>query len=190
MSSVLATHMGLLNPNYTMIYTWDFYGEFQTAWVIKFNTLRPRLNVRHFADAIFKHVFLNWNIRILIKISLVFVPDSPINNNPTLVQIMAWRQPYDKPLSEPMMIRLPTHICVSRPQWVNGLSWTSGVKVHEIHIGCDKGEIWDTYCKFQVTFYIIMCHMWYYVTKSYQNEIQLSSWIPEISRSKKLSLKE
>ena len=105
MSSVLATHIGLLNPNYTMIYTWDFYGEFQTAWVIKFNTLRPRRNVHHFADATFKHVFLNWNIRILIKISLVFVPDSPINNNPTLVQVMAWSQPYDKPLSEPMMIR-------------------------------------------------------------------------------------
>ena len=24
----------------------------------------------------------------------------------------------DKPLSEPMMVRLPTHICVTRPQWV------------------------------------------------------------------------
>ena len=38
---------------------------------------------------------------------------------PTLVQIMAWRRPGDKPLSEPMMIGLPTHICVTRPQWVN-----------------------------------------------------------------------
>ena len=36
-----------------------------------------------------------------------------------LVKIMAWRRPGDKPLSEPMMVRLPTHICVSRPQWVN-----------------------------------------------------------------------
>ena len=26
--------------------------------------------------------------------------------------------PGDKPLSEPMMVRLPTHICVVRPQWV------------------------------------------------------------------------
>ena len=31
---------------------------------------------------------------------------------------MAWRRPGDKPLSEPMMIRLLTHICVIRPQWV------------------------------------------------------------------------
>ena len=31
---------------------------------------------------------------------------------------MAWRRPGDKPLSEPMMVILPTHICVTRPQWV------------------------------------------------------------------------
>ena len=32
---------------------------------------------------------------------------------------MAWRLPGDKPLSEQMMVRLPTHKCVTRPQWVN-----------------------------------------------------------------------
>ena len=31
---------------------------------------------------------------------------------------MAWRRPGDKPLSETMMVRLLTHICVTRPQWV------------------------------------------------------------------------
>ena len=31
---------------------------------------------------------------------------------------MAWRRPGDKPLSEPMMVSLPTRICVTRPQWV------------------------------------------------------------------------
>ena len=40
---------------------------------------------------------------------------------PALVQIMAWRRPGDKPLSEAMMVNLPTHICVTRPQWVNTL---------------------------------------------------------------------
>ena len=40
------------------------------------------------------------------------------NNIPALVQIMAWRRPGDKPLSEPIMISLLTHICVIRPQWV------------------------------------------------------------------------
>ena len=35
-----------------------------------------------------------------------------------LVQIMAWRRPGDKPLSESMMIISLTHICVTRHQWV------------------------------------------------------------------------
>ena len=82
------------------------------------NSLRPRQNRRHFADAIFKRVFLNENILISIDISLKFVRKDPIDHIPALVQIMAWRRPGDKPLSEPMMISLPTHICATRPQWV------------------------------------------------------------------------
>ena len=82
------------------------------------NTLTPRQNCRYFADDTFKRIFLNENHRISIKISLNFVPKGPINNIPALVQIMAWRRPGDKPLSEQMMIRLPTHICVTRLQWV------------------------------------------------------------------------
>ena len=34
---------------------------------------------------------------------------------------MAWRRLGDKPLSEPMMVCLSTHICVNRPQWVNDM---------------------------------------------------------------------
>ena len=83
------------------------------------NTLRPRQNGRHFADDIFKCIFLNENVLIPIKISLKFVPKGPINNIPALVLIMAWRRPGHKPLSEPMMASLPTHICVTRRQWVN-----------------------------------------------------------------------
>ena len=82
------------------------------------NTLRPRQNSRHFPDDIFKWIFLNENVWISINISLKFVPRGPINNIPSLVQVMAWRRPGDKPLSEPMMVRLPTHICVTRPKWV------------------------------------------------------------------------
>ena len=83
------------------------------------NTLRPRQNGRHFTDGIFKCIFLNENAWILIKISMKFVPKGPINNIPALVKIMAWRHPGDKPLSEPMMVSLTKHICVTRPQWVN-----------------------------------------------------------------------
>ena len=86
-----------------------------------FNTLRPRQDGRHFADDIFKCIFSNENCCILIKFSLKYVRKGPIDNNPALVQIMAWRRSGDKPLSEPMMISLPTHICVARPQWVKGI---------------------------------------------------------------------
>ena len=60
-------------------------------------------NVRHFTDDIFKCIFLSENIWISIKISLKFVHKGSINNIPALVQIMAWHQPGDKPLSEPML---------------------------------------------------------------------------------------
>ena len=83
------------------------------------NTLRPRQNGRHFADDTFKLIFVNENVRISIKISPKFVPYGPINHIPALVQIMAWRRPGDKTLSETMMVSSATHICVTRPRWVN-----------------------------------------------------------------------
>ena len=55
------------------------------------------------ADDIFKCIFVNENVWILIEISLNFVPKDTINNIPALVQIMAWRRPGDKPLSEAML---------------------------------------------------------------------------------------
>ena len=76
-------------------------------------TLRPWQNGRHFADDLFKCIFLNENVWNLIKISLKFVPKGPNNIIPALVQIMASRHQGDKPLSEPMLVRLPT-LCASR----------------------------------------------------------------------------
>ena len=86
---------------------------------VMLNTLRPRQNGSHFTDDTFKCIFLNENAWISLKISLKFVPKVQINNIPALVQIMAWRRPGDKPLSEPMIVSLLTHICVTLPQWVN-----------------------------------------------------------------------
>ena len=93
--------------------------QFHCLQLVIINSLRPRQNRRHFADDVFKFNFLNEIVWILLKISLKFVPKVRINNNPALVQIMAWRWPGDKPLSEPMMVSLLTHICVTRPQRVN-----------------------------------------------------------------------
>ena len=74
------------------------------------NTLRLRTNDHHFADDIFKCIFLNENLWISIKISLSFVPKGPIDNIPAFAQVMAWYWPGDKPLSEPMMASLLMHI--------------------------------------------------------------------------------
>ena len=84
------------------------------------NTLRTRQNGRLFADNIFQRMFFNQNVWISITISLKFVPKGPINNIPTLVQIMAWRRSGNKPLSESMLVSLPMHICVTWPQTAVG----------------------------------------------------------------------
>ena len=100
----------------------EHYVEWSLITAKSINTLRPRQNGRHFPDDIFKPIFVNENVRISIMISLKFVPKIPINNITALVQIMAWRRPGDMPLSEPMMVCLLTHICVTRPR-VNNNVW-------------------------------------------------------------------
>ena len=77
------------------------------------NTLRPTQYGHYFPGDIFKCISLNENAEISINI-------------PVLVQVMAWRlvigadnglvRPGDRPLSVPMMVRLPTQICVTRPR--------------------------------------------------------------------------
>ena len=105
---------------------------FQRSYGWRFNTLRPRQNGRHFADDILKCIFLNENVWIPIKISLKFVPKGPINNIPALVQIMALRGPGHKPLSEPVMVRLSTHICqLTRWGLVTPMQWLT-------HLPLDK----------------------------------------------------
>ena len=117
---------GLAKPPLNVGHGWGITPHIM-MWMLLLliNTLRPRQNGRHFADDIFKCIFLNENVCIPIKISMKFVPKSPINNIPALVQIMAWRRPGDKPLSEPMMVSLPTHIWVTRPQWVKTAPYKS-----------------------------------------------------------------
>ena len=68
------------------------------------NTLRPRQNGRHFADDIFKYMYIFLKENVWIPIKMKFVIKGPINNTTALVQIMACRWRGDKPLSEPMML--------------------------------------------------------------------------------------
>ena len=52
------------------------------------------------ANDIFKCIFMNEKLRILIQNSLKFFPKGPINNKAALAQVMAWRRTGDKPLPE------------------------------------------------------------------------------------------
>ena len=98
---------------YSYIIVWPAPTRFDSAVSNNFNTLRPRQNGSHFPDDSFNWIFSIENVWISINISPKFVPDGQINNIPALVQIMAWRRPGDKPLSEPMMVSLLTHICAT-----------------------------------------------------------------------------
>ena len=124
-----------------MVDVWDA----EILWML--NTLRPRQDGRYFADDVLKCIFLNENVWISLTIPLKFLPKGPINNIPVLVQIMAWRRPGDKPLSEPRMESLLTHICVTWPQWVNMISWAITYDFMSCH----------------VTSYHISCHMSHHV---------------------------
>ena len=77
------------------------------------NTLRWRQN-----GCYFQVHFLEWKCMNSINVSLKFISKCPINNIPVLVHIMAWHRPSNKPISEPMMIILMPHACVTQPQWV------------------------------------------------------------------------
>ena len=68
------------------------------------------------ADDIFKLIFLGKNIRILIQISVKFVPKGSIDNKPALVQVMAWRRTGDKPLPEPMMTQWRIYVALGEDE--------------------------------------------------------------------------
>ena len=105
-----------------------FYGVLLTtllwrciSWVlvrIDLNLLRPRQNGLHFADDIFKCIFFNENLGILIKISLKFVPAGPMNNLITLVWMMTLSRKAKSHYLKQWWHSLQIHICVTRPQWV------------------------------------------------------------------------
>ena len=62
----------------------------------------PKYDGCNFADNIFKTIPSKAFFVILIRISLKFVLENPIDNTSALGQIMAWCQTGDKPLPEPM----------------------------------------------------------------------------------------
>ena len=58
------------------------YGVTRPQWV---KSSLPQQNGCHFADDIFRCIFVNWKFCILIVIWLKFIPEGLIDNNPGLV---------------------------------------------------------------------------------------------------------
>ena len=86
----------------------------------------------------------------------------PWLNTPALVQITGWRRPGDKPLSEPMMVNLLTHICISLPK-----------RVKEYFISTWHIYFWDNFFCYKIfeisTMRVYAISVWYIYTFINQN---------------------
>ena len=103
-----------LFPRVQLKIHWNLYNE--TGKV-----LLKTHKFHHLSGTVFTKVrlfYLSWKITCLERPQNTVVALYRFHCIPALVQIMVWRWPGDKPLSEPMMVSLPTYICVTQPQWV------------------------------------------------------------------------
>ena len=102
----------------TVWMTW-WHNDMETLYEsVALNTLRPGQNGSHFPDNIFKCIFFNENIWILIEISLMFVPRGPINNISSLVQIMAWH------LNQWCLVYWRIYAALCLNELVRGIHWS------------------------------------------------------------------
>ena len=70
---------------------------FRVARTMVWKLSKDLQNGRYFVDDIFKCIFMDKKVCILIRISLKFAPNRPINNMSALVQVKAWHRIGDKP---------------------------------------------------------------------------------------------
>ena len=139
-ASVLCGCDYLLMPNYRC---W-FSSSLLTHW--------GRDKMADISQTIFSNVFSSMKMlefRLQFHWSL-FTDKGPINKIPALVQIMAWRRPGDKPLSEPMLVNLSTQICVTRPQWVNKMGSETITIIH-------YNDVIISSMAYQITAVLIVC---------------------------------
>ena len=97
-------------------------GVWVSAWHGEMNLLThwSQVKMATISQMTFSNAFSSWMkmYEFRWRFFLKFVPQVWTNSIPTLVQIMAWHRPRDKPLPEPMVVRLLMQICVTSPQWV------------------------------------------------------------------------
>ena len=66
----------------------------------------------------FQTHFLEWECYKFDWNFINVCPKGPINNTPASLQMIPWRQLGNRPLTEPMVVRLPKHVWLTRPQWI------------------------------------------------------------------------
>ena len=81
-------------------FIWGRPSRVRTVYI---NSSPPGQNDHYFADDIFICIFVKQRWCILIEVSVKLVLNGPIDNNPALVKIRAWRRIGNKSLSEPML---------------------------------------------------------------------------------------
>ena len=131
-----------------------------------------------FSQTTFSNAF---SLMKMLKFRLNFhwslVPKVRINNIPALVQIMAWRRPGDKPLSEQMMVSLLTHMrhsasmsqmpCVVQMhikcniKCQNTILWPFGVFVWNGMHSCASSHTLLWYCLLECTGKFSVCGQWH-----------------------------
>ena len=102
-------------PTYYIVSAVNVYGRqaplgtrTSGALLLRWTTLIPDMdspgqNGRHFADDIFKCVFMTEKFCISIRISRKFVSKGPIDKKSVLIYVMALRRTDDKPLPESIL---------------------------------------------------------------------------------------
>ena len=112
----------------------------------------PAQNRRHFGDDISNTLSCREIYEFRLNCT-AFFPKGPIYYFSALVQKMAWCRSSDKPISEPMLVRLPTLIRITRPQWVKAFKvawsisdhhgWHLSTIVEDISLYCQRDmSIW------------------------------------------------
>ena len=130
---------------------------------MKLNTWRLRQNGHHFPEDISNAFSWMKMHEFRVRLHWSLFPRAQLTIFQHLVQIMAWRRPDDKTLSEPMMVSLLTHICVTRPQWVKPYN----------HIYAQLFSIQTIYL-WSVTMYNIT-RQWYQISRYDHQTIQSTS---------------
>ena len=102
----------------------EYSGPLRVIWAYflvsgLLNSLTPGICNCYLKSVIFKHISVINILNISFEIAIRWMPLDPIDDESSLVQVMAWHHTGAKPLPEPMMTQLTdTYMPWTRLQWV------------------------------------------------------------------------